>query len=456
MEKLKIAIAGATGFVGKNLIEKIKTDFDIIALSRSDRKNEDNIEWRKTDLFSLTSTSNSLKDADVAIYLVHSMMPSTRLFQGDFEDTDLLLADNFARAAKENNIKQIIYLGGIVPEGHISEHLKSRNEVEGVLRSSGVPVTVLRAGMVVGNGGSSFEILRHLVLNLPIMVLPQWTQNRTQVIYISDLIRVISNMIDNEDFKNSTLNVVTGEDLNYRDLIIQMASKLNKSPLLLSVPVTSIEFSKLWVTIFGQSSYELVSPLLDSLLCDLPVSNSDPRVSKLIEHKTFYSMLGKFNLSEEKIPRKQRAVQQENSVRSVQRLGNEINANCGEIADEYLNWLPHYMKTIVHVKENKQDENIISFNLPMIESPLLILQYIPSDIEEDRRKFHIVGGVLSRTTNTGWLEFRQVDHKKYTLAAIHEFIPALPWYVYRFSQALAHKWVMNAFSKHLKEKLNNK
>lgn len=456
MEKLKIAIAGASGFVGKNLIEKIKTDFDIIALSRSDRKNEDHIEWRKTDLFSLTSTSNSLKDADIAIYLVHSMMPSTRLFQGDFEDTDLLLADNFARAAKENSVKQIIYLGGIVPDGHISEHLNSRKEVEGVLRSSGIPVTVLRAGMVVGEGGSSFEILRHLVLNLPVMVLPQWTENRTQVIYIDDLIRVIANTIDNDEFQGATLNVVTGEDLNYRDLIIQMSSKLNRSPLLFSVGVTSIEFSKLWVTLFGQSSYELVSPLLDSLLCDLPVSDCHPKVSELIKHRTFYSMLEKFDISEVKLPRRHRTIQQENSVRSVQRLCNEVDANCGDIAKEYLNWLPHYMKTIVHVKENKDDENIISFNLPILPGPLLILQYIPSDIEEDRRKFHIVGGFLSRTTNTGWLEFRQVDHKKYTLAAIHEFIPALPWYVYRFSQALAHKWVMNAFSKHLKEKLNNK
>src|SRR5690606_18374742 len=104
------------------------------------------VTWRVADLFSVTSTFDALKDCDYAIYLVHSMQPNTRLSQGSFEDNDLIIADNFAMATKKHNIKQIIYLSGIIPQtGGISEHLKSRYEVEEVLASKGTPVTTFRA-----------------------------------------------------------------------------------------------------------------------------------------------------------------------------------------------------------------------------------------------------------------------------------------------------------------------
>jgi uncharacterized protein YbjT (DUF2867 family) len=112
--------------------------------------------WRACDLFSSTSTHAAMEGIDIAIYLVHSMMPSSRLFQGNFHDTDLLLADNFAKACARDGVKHIIYLGGLVPDsGFVSQHLQSRLEVEGVLHASGIPVTVLRAGMVVGGVGRS-------------------------------------------------------------------------------------------------------------------------------------------------------------------------------------------------------------------------------------------------------------------------------------------------------------
>ncbi|MFM8270683.1 MAG: NAD(P)H-binding protein, partial [Pseudomonadota bacterium] len=113
----KIAIAGASGFVGKNLISHLKTVHSVRALGRSKPSSpESGVEWKETELFSASSTIEALKGIDVAIYLVHSMLPSSKLFQGNFHDTDLLLADNFSNACKENGVKQIIYLGGLVPE----------------------------------------------------------------------------------------------------------------------------------------------------------------------------------------------------------------------------------------------------------------------------------------------------------------------------------------------------
>ena len=118
--KKKIAIAGATGFIGRWFIETYKNHFEIIALSRKKINSVDNgVEWRMVDLFSISSSTEALKGADYALYLVHSMQPSTRLNQSNFEDTDLLLADNFSRAAQNCNLKHIVYVGGILPKDNV-------------------------------------------------------------------------------------------------------------------------------------------------------------------------------------------------------------------------------------------------------------------------------------------------------------------------------------------------
>ena len=161
--KKKIVIAGATGFIGRWIIEKFKNDYEIVALSRKVDKDQeiDNVLWKKVDLYSISSTERALEGADYAIYLVHSMQPSTRLNQGEFQDTDLLLADNFSRGAWKNNLKQIIYIGGILPKDkkNISKHLLSRFEVEKTLAEKKVPLTAIRAGIIIGPGGSSLKLL---------------------------------------------------------------------------------------------------------------------------------------------------------------------------------------------------------------------------------------------------------------------------------------------------------
>jgi len=446
----KIAIAGAAGFVGSNLIPQLSKKYSIRALGRSARKSENpQVEWKQTELFSTSSTVEALKDIDVAIYLVHSMMPSSRLFQGDFHDTDLLLADNFSRACKKNNVKQIIYLGGLVPEGYISPHLQSRQEVEDVLKDSGIPVTVLRAGMVVGPGGSSFEILRSLVKKLPWMILPKWTQSATQAVFIDDILSVIAESIENDSLKGKTLNVVNGESLTYEAILRQAAQVFGLKRRMLPVPIASTGFSKLWVSIFGSSSYELVSPLIDSLLCDLPQLQPPKEIAGVIKYPKFTMMLQETMKRDitVKITKPVRKTQTEDSVRSIQRLPS-VAKDCHWIATEYMRWLPNFFPAFLFIKTTNEHKRI-EFRFTFLEKPLLILEHIAESIDIDREKFHIVGGLLTRTTNTGWLEFRQVEHKKYLLASIHDFVPRLPWYIYIISQAPLHKFVMKAFGRHL-------
>ncbi len=446
-KKLRVTIAGASGFVGANLLKKVPGDWQTHALSRGKSRSTGGVDWREADLFSLQSSVEALKNTDVAIYLVHSMLPSTRLFQGSFADADLLIADNFASACLKNGVKQIIYLGGLVPTGNISKHLASRQEVEEVFKATGIPCTVLRAGMVAGSGGSSFEILRSLVTNLPAMILPQWTQVNTQVVYIDDLVRVLLASVMKKEFFDKTIDVVNGEKLNYEDLIRTTCRVMGKKRVLLRVPIRSTAFSKLWVSFFGNANHELVSPLIDSLLCELPKNPPIELIDAHIQYRTFAKMLEIILQMPSKERSRTKARQlHENSVRSIQRLPSLPAMNCDEIADFYEKWLSKASLGLIKIEPN-QAKGMVGFYIRGMPWPLLVLKRVyTTSAEVQRAKFHIVGGLLAKRSDCGWLEFRQMANKKFTLASINEFVPTLPWYVYRFTQAILHKKVMTAFA----------
>lgn len=444
-----VAVAGASGFVGSQLLPQLASEFSVVGLARRTQPNLGSIQWRACDLFSAGSTHEALRGVDVAIYLVHSMMPSSRLFQGNFHDTDLLLADNFAQACAKQGVKQIIYLGGLVPNtGFVSQHLESRQEVEGVLQASGVPVTCLRAGMVVGPGGSSFEILRSLVSRLPWMILPKWTQSQGQAIFIDDVIAVIKAAVLNDEFIGKTFDVVNGEALTYEMLLRQTASALGVKRRMLAVPIASTSFSKRWVQLFSGASFELVSPLIDSLQCDLPRVAPTPTIARLIRYETFAAMLQEtLRRPAPSLPARVANVRPSRTVRSIQRLPAIPDVDARFITNEYTVWLPRFFRPLIHVQ--RVDQNRWHFTAALLPWPLLILEHIDHGSGRDRDKLHIVGGILSKTTNTGWLEFRQIANRRYTLAAIHEFVPALPWLIYILTQAPVHAWVMHHFGLHL-------
>ncbi len=436
--------------MGQHLLPAL-TDFRVIALGRHARPAEGHVEWRTCDLFSASSTRAALAGVDVAIYLVHSMMPSSRLFQGSFHDTDLLLADNFARACVAHGVKQIIYLGGLVPEaGYVSPHLQSRQEVEAVLQSTGIPVTCLRAGMVVGPGGSSFEILRALVQRLPWMVLPRWTRSLGQAIFIDDVVAVLKGAVQAPAFVGQTLDLVNGEALTYEDLLRKTAAALGKRRLMLPVPIASTGFSKRWVQLFSGASHELISPLIDSLQCDLPQPKPKQPITGLVTYLRFDDMLAETLRRAKPTPAlaPSRPASSETTVRSIQRLPPLPERNARFISNEYLAWLPRFFRPVIQVRPVPGSARL-TFSVPLLPWPLLVLELIDEASDGARDKFHIVGGILSKTTTTGWLEFRQVSGRAHTLAAIHGFVPALPWLVYRLSQAPVHAFVMSRFGRYL-------
>lgn len=448
--KPTVAIAGATGFIGRWFIDAFKDKYHIVALSRRDMTSTaSSVEWRQVELYSLSSTANALRGVDYAIYLVHSMTPSTRLNQSSFDNTDLLLADNFARGARDNQVKQILFLGGILPKDskNWSRHLRSRFEVEQTLSSKGTPLTVLRAGIIVGPGGSSFRIIEKLVRRLPVMMCPQWTLSRNQPIGLEDTLKMIDYCLGRESCYNEAFEVGGPEITTYLQMMQTVAKLLGKRRLIFSVPYFSLGLSKLWVSVFTDSSTTLVSPLIESLRHELLVQPNE-LLSVFAKRERFESAAATA-LSEEKnipsLPPERPQVEQfHNTVRSVQRLPNPDQRSAVWVARRYQTWLDRFFRFAIMVK---QVDDITEFRIGPIK--LLKLLFVKDRSDEDRQLFYIVGGWLAKRHDYGWLEFRNVLNGKYVIAAIHEFVPALPWYVYIPSQALIHLWVMRQFGKYL-------
>ena len=265
--KPRLIIAGASGFIGKALAPLLAERFHVVGLSRSERAAGDGYaEYRECDLFSMKDAERALEGGDYAVYLVHNMMPSARLTQGDFADLDVVCADNFARAAARAGIKQIVFLGGLCPkDGSLSKHLESRVEVERVLAGHGVPVTTLRAGLILGGDGSSFQIMARLVQRLPIMVCPRWTNTRTQAVALRDVVQLINYVVGREEHYSRVHDVGAPEVVTYRELMAMTARALGKRRWFIPSRVLSPGLSRLWISLVTGAPRALVAPLVQSL-----------------------------------------------------------------------------------------------------------------------------------------------------------------------------------------------
>lgn len=455
----RILVTGGTGFIGQALIERLQRDgHQVVAVSRSKpRASTANVEWRQADLFSLKDIRLAMEGCDQAIYLVHSMLPSSSLMQGTFYDTDLILADNFARAALAEGMQHVLYLGGLVPhQEKLSWHLRSRLEVEQTLLKAAPQVTVLRAGMVIGKGGSSFVILRRLVERLPIMLLPHWTKTLTQPIDLRDLVAVIASSVAPDGPRGKIWDVGGPEPMTYRQMMESAARVMNQKPLMLGISVFSLNLSRLWLRLITQAPKSLIYPLIESLRYPMTVNQSrrfpstDLMKTNLQESLTYWLEQGEGQVHSFSRPVTLTLSRQ---VRSVQRLPLPEGKNAIWVLDEYVRWLPKFLSFAVRTSLN-ENRCVFYFLHPKFE--LLVLEKAQNLSTPDRQLLYVVGGYLAvREQGRGRLEFREVLNGRYILAALHEFRPALPWIIYKWTQAVVHLFVMKCFGKHLR-KLENR
>jgi nucleoside-diphosphate-sugar epimerase len=443
-----VLVGGGSGFVGTALASALSGRFRVAGLSRSPRKAEPPFdEWRCADLFNLREAKAALAGAKYAFYLVHSMLPSARLTQGSFEDLDLICADNFARAAVQAGVEQIVYLGGLIPSaaGALSPHLASRLEVEQTLGRYGVPLTTLRAGMVIGGGGSSFEILVRLVRRLPAMVCPRWTLTRMQPVAVDDVVRLLSFAVARPECYGQTFDVGASEAMSYRELMSLCADLLGLHRTLLPIRLFTPWLSKLWVQLVTGAPGELVGPLVESLRHEMVAR--DLRLAAMAG-MTPTSVREALRRALGAGPASLAAPRQKHTalVRSVQRMRLPEGRDARWAAVEYARWLPRAFRSLLRVETDAQ--GTCRFFVPLVRAPLLVLT--PDEKPApDRQLFFVTSGLLARAGERGRFELRQVLDGRTLLTAIHDYAPRLPWVLYRWTQARVHAWVMGAFRRHL-------
>jgi len=278
---LTVLVTGATGFVGSHLTRQLVDDgHDVRAMTRRPDDYEGAGEPVNGDVFEPKTLKGALKGVDAAYYLVHS------LDDKDFERKDAGAARAFGEAAAKAGVRQIIYLGGLGEDGTaLSPHLRSRRQVESLLGEAGVPVTVLRAAIVVGHGGISWEITRQLVKNLPAMVAPQWVGTKTQPISLRDVVRYLVGVLDNEEAMGRVFEVGGPEVLTYRDML-RRASKIQNGrdvPIVV-VPVLTPDLSSRWLSLVTDVDARTGRTLIESM--DNEVVVKDDSIREVVPFET--------------------------------------------------------------------------------------------------------------------------------------------------------------------------
>ena len=269
-----VLVTGATGFIGRRLVPALlDAGHDVRAMTRHPDTYDGPGEAVGADVTDRSSLDAALAGVDVAVYLVHS------LDDPDFERKDAEAARHFSAAAAAAGVRQIVYMGGLGDDDHqLSAHLRSRREVERLLGQDGVPVTVLRAAIVVGHGGISWEITRQLVKNLPAMVVPRWVGTRTQPIAIDDVVRYLAGVVDHPDAIGRVFEIGGPDQLTYKQMLEVANEVAGKRPLpIVVVPLLTPRLSSYWLALVTDVDVTTGRNLIDSMSTEVVVRDTSIR-----------------------------------------------------------------------------------------------------------------------------------------------------------------------------------
>lgn len=265
---MKILVTGSTGYIGKRLIPLLTNDKHNVVCAvrdklRADKSylEEDLIDIVEADFLKPETLNSIPKDIDVAFYLIHSMSNSSK----DFESLEEKCAINFKNQIKKTNAKQVIYLSGITNEDNLSKHLQSRKNVEDLLGSKSYGLTIFKAGIIVGSGSSSFEIIRDLVEKLPFMIAPKWLNTKTQPLAVRDVLSFLHRSVGRKELYNKSYDVFGPEVLTYKQMLLQFAEVRGLKRYILTVPVMTPKLSSYWLYFVTSTSYKLATTLVDSM-----------------------------------------------------------------------------------------------------------------------------------------------------------------------------------------------
>ncbi len=265
---MKILLTGANGYVGRRLLpELLSAGHDVVCCVRDknrlgfEKNILDAVTLWEVDFLNEVSLTSCPKDIDVAYYLIHSMSSSTQ----EFDVLESKAATHFNHYMDHIGVQQVIYLSGIVNNITLSKHLQSRKNVETILKQGNYNATVLRAGIIVGSGSASFEIIRDLCEKLPFMITPKWVLTKTQPIAIRDVIRYLLGVLLREDCYNDSFDIGGPDVLTYKQMMQLYAKTRGFRNWIITVPIMTPKLSSYWLYFVTSTSYKLAINLVDSM-----------------------------------------------------------------------------------------------------------------------------------------------------------------------------------------------
>jgi uncharacterized protein YbjT (DUF2867 family) len=275
---MKILLTGTTGYIGQRLIPALLAGgHDIVCCvrdkNRFDQKkyNTDKLQAIEVNFLNVTSLWAIPEDIDAAYYLIHSMAAAKE----DFEELEKISATNFKNRVQQTKAKQVIYLSGIINDQKLSKHLKSRKLVEEILTSGTYHLTTLRAGIILGSGSASFEIIRDLVEKLPFMIAPKWLNTRSQPIAIRNVIEYLSGVLMYEYAFDKSFDIGGPEVLTYKEMLKGFGKVRNLKLRILTVPVMTPKVSSYWLYFVTSTSYTLALNLVESMSVEIICRDND-------------------------------------------------------------------------------------------------------------------------------------------------------------------------------------
>ena len=280
---MKILLTGATGYIGKRLLPGLVQEGHQVVCCVRDKGRFNPaesllpfIEIIELDLLDAKSLEVIPRDIDAAYYLVHSMSTSK-----DYNSLEKESASNFANELAKTDAKQAIYLSGIVNANDLSEHLQSRKDVEDILSNSTFALTTLRAGIIIGSGSASFEIVRDLVEKLPFMIAPKWLNTKCQPIGIRNVIEFLTKALGNEKTYNDNFDIGGPDILTYKEMLLGFAEARDLKRTIKTVPIMTPKLSSYWLYFVTSTSYNLASSLVDSMKVE--VVARDSRINEILD-----------------------------------------------------------------------------------------------------------------------------------------------------------------------------
>ena len=264
---MRILITGTTGYIARRLaLQLLEDKHELVCCVRDLSRIPDEIEnnplctFIKLDF--LDPEPNKISnDIDAAYYLIHSMSTGS----DDFEDLEQQCALNFKNLVRTTNCKQVIYLSGIVNDDSLSKHLKSRLQVENTLKSEHYALTTFRAGIIVGSGSASFEIIRDIVEKLPFMITPKWLNTKTQPLAVRDVLNFLAGGLGKEELYNNAYDIFGPEVLTYKQMLLQFAEVRDLKRYIVTLPVLTPKLSSYWLYFVTSTSFQLAAALVDSM-----------------------------------------------------------------------------------------------------------------------------------------------------------------------------------------------